>query len=73
VATLRAWGTRTTVQDGNRAPRAVSENLRQLEEPLGVRLCHRTTRKRPLTEAGPAPEDGGAIRIGTGGSWCERS
>lgn len=33
-------------------PQAVSKNVRQLEEHLGVRLFHRTTRKNSLTEEG---------------------
>lgn len=33
-------------------PQAVSKNVRQLEQYLGVRLFHRTTRKNTLTEAG---------------------
>ena len=31
-------------------PQAVSKNVRQLEQYLGVRLFHRTTRKSTLTE-----------------------
>ncbi len=33
-------------------PQAVSKNVRQLEEHLGVRLFHRTTRKNSLTQEG---------------------
>lgn len=33
-------------------PQAVSKNIRRLEEHLGVRLFHRTTRKSSLTEEG---------------------
>jgi DNA-binding transcriptional LysR family regulator len=33
-------------------PQAVSKNVRQLEQHLGVRLFHRTTRKSALTEEG---------------------
>lgn len=38
----------------NMSPAAVSNNVRALEERLGVRLLNRTTRKLSLTEAGSA-------------------
>eukprot|EP01034_Spumella_vulgaris_P005627 gene5627-7185_t len=36
----------------NTTPQAVSKTIRQLEQHLGVRLFHRTTRKSTLTEEG---------------------
>ena len=38
--------------DQGSTPQAVSKNVRQLEQHLGVRLFHRTTRKNSLTEEG---------------------
>ncbi len=38
--------------DQGTTPQAVSKNVRQLEQHLGVRLFHRTTRKSSLTEEG---------------------
>ena len=38
--------------DQGTTPQAVSKNVRQLEQHLGVRLFHRTTRKSSLTEDG---------------------
>ncbi|MBB3178128.1 LysR family transcriptional regulator [Variovorax sp. Sphag1AA] len=42
---------RAAVQQGL-APQAVSKTVRQLEDRLGVRLLHRTTRKLSMTEEG---------------------
>lgn len=35
-------------------PQAISKSVRQLEQHMGVRLFHRTTRKSSLTEEGRA-------------------
>ena len=44
-------------------PSAVSRQISQLEESLGTRLFHRTTRKQSLTEAGEIYHQY-ALRIG---------
>lgn len=44
-------------------PSAVSQQLRQLEQSLGVTLLHRTTRKLTLTEAGARFHEGCAAMV----------
>lgn len=50
VAELGSFQKAAEVQ--NTTPQAVSKAIRQLEQQLGIRLFHRTTRKNSLTEEG---------------------
>lgn len=52
VAVARARGFRGASRVGGASPSALSEAVRRLEEQLGVRLLHRTTRSVTPTEAG---------------------
>ncbi|WP_437930966.1 LysR family transcriptional regulator [Sorangium sp. So ce291] len=52
VAVARAKGFRDAARATGRSASAVSEAVRRVEEQLGVRLLHRTTRSVALTEAG---------------------
>ncbi|XXT96055.1 LysR family transcriptional regulator [Sorangium sp. So ce834] len=52
VAVARARSFRDAARATGRSASAVSEAVRRLEEQLGVRLLHRTTRSVAPTEAG---------------------
>ncbi len=52
VAVARNAGFSAAARELNISKSAVSKRITQLEEQLGVRLIHRTTRKLSLTEAG---------------------
>lgn len=52
VAVARAGGFRAAAKIDGRSASALSDAVRRLEEQLGMRLLHRTTRKTAATEAG---------------------
>lgn len=52
LAVVRAGSFSQAAVEAGMTPQAVSKAVRQLEEHLGVRLFHRTTRKLSLTEEG---------------------
>ena len=52
IAVVRARSFSHAAQDAGLTPQAVSKAVRQLEQHLGVRLFHRTTRSLSLTEEG---------------------
>ena len=52
VAVARAGGFRSAARIDGRSASVLSDGVRRLEEQLGMRLLHRTTRKTAPTEAG---------------------
>lgn len=54
VKTVRLNGISAAAQDLGLPKSTVSHKLKQLEEELGIRLLHRTTRKQVLTDEGQA-------------------
>ena len=52
LAVARSGGFTAVARDRNVAPSSISRSIQALEEELGVRLFHRTTRVMTLTEAG---------------------